>query len=489
MYLCRMRFLIAFLLLFLFYSQLSANPKQEIRAVWLTTNYGLDWPTRPLKSDFDVLAQKEELNRVLTRLQEANINVVFLQTRLRGDVIYPSGIEPYSEYIKSQSYYNPDCDMLAYAIEACHEKGMECHAWFVTYPLGAKTKDLPPALKNKKYLVRTFQDELYLDPGNPETDTYLLSLITELVNKYDIDGLHFDYVRYPDKATKFPDESSYKQYGRKQPKEDWRRGNISRFIYTAYDTVKALKPWVQVSSSVVGMYEKIGNTPAHWTAYHDVYQDPVDWLEKGKHDFIVPMMYYSDNLFFPFVPDWVLRSKERLVVPGLGLYQMDEAEMNWPSETILSQIHYSREHQTGGNAFYRTKYLTDNKKGILDEIKNVYSTPALLPPLNWLSETIPGTPQSLEVVSKDDRICFRWESGENKEGGIFYNLYRSAGFPVDIENPENLVATRLSRPQFEIPLDNSIESGYYYVITSYDRFHSESEASFPVYFITGDFEK
>jgi Uncharacterized protein conserved in bacteria len=484
----KIRFILLFVLVFSIH--LCANPKREIRAVWLTTNYGLDWPSEPLSNDFDIQKQKEDLDRILTKMQEVNINLVFLQTRLRGDVIYPSRIENVSSHVKSIHYHNRDYDMLDYAIEACHARGMECHAWFVTYPLGTKSIDqLSPELRNKKYLVKTFEGEKYLDPGHPETNAYLLSLIAELVSKYDIDGLHFDYIRYPDKSAKFPDESIYKQYGNRQTKADWRRDNINRFVYAAYDTVKSLKPWVQVSSSVVGMYTKIGNSRPHWTAYHDVYQDPVDWMEKGKHDFILPMMYYRDDLFFPFVEDWVSRSKGHFIVPGLGLYQMDKKELDWSSETILEQIRHSREKRTQGNAFYRVNFLLENEKGIFDEVKKIYSTPALLPSLTWLSDTIPSAPYGLEAVSQREEICFQWEEADNSSGAIYYNLYRSSEFPVDLENIENLVAARLTNKQFRIFLDNSIEAGYYYVVTSYDRFHNESEPSLPVYYVTGNFEK
>lgn len=484
----RIRFILLFVLVFSVH--LSANPKREIRAVWLTTNYGLDWPSVALKNDADIQKQKDELDQILTRMQEANINLVFLQTRLRGDVIYPSRIENISSHVKSDRYYNPDYDMLAYAVETCHAKGMECHAWFVTYPLGTKSIDkLSPGLRNKKYLIKTFGGEKYLDPGNPETNTYLLSLVVELVSNYNIDGLHFDYIRYPDKSAKFPDESTYKQYGNKKAKADWRRENINHFVYAAYDTIKALKPWVQVSSSVVGMYTKIGSSRSHWTAYHDVYQDPIDWLEKGKHDFILPMMYYRDDLFFPFVEDWVSRSKDRLVVPGLGLYQMDKKELDWSSEIILEQILHSREKRVQGNAFYRMNFLVENKKGIFDEVKKIYSTPALLPSLTWLSDTIPADPCSLEAISQSDKICFQWEKVEDSQGPIYYNLYRSSEFPIDLENTENLIAVRITDTQFQIPPDNSVEAGYYYVVTAYDRFHNESGSSVPVYFITGNIEK
>lgn len=487
----------AFLFLILIYSGalLSAQPKQEIRAVWLTTNYGLDWPRKPIRSITDIEEQKEELDRILDNLQRSHINVVFLQTRLRGDVIYRSDIEPYSEYVQTGWQFRDIYDPLAYAVEACHKRGIECHAWFVTYPLGqekvgSKSKQTRAVVRNKES-VRTHKGELYLDPGDPKTTSYLLSLIKEIVSSYDIDGIHLDYIRYPDRATSFPDQFTYKLYGKGKDKNAWRRENINRFVYAAYDTVKALKPWVQVSSSVVGMYSKIpGNTQRHWTAYHDVYQDPADWMEKGKQDFIVPMMYYKENLFFPFVQDWQSRCNDRFVVPGLGLYQMDKNESDWESDIIIEQLRYSRTKQVNGNAFYRAKHLLNNKKGVLDGIRNeFYTTPAVLPPLTWLSDSIPDKPSAIYAESNKNTLKLSWENAFQNDGSLFYNLYRSKDFPVDLDDPENLIAVRLKDEYFEIPIDNSVESGFYYVVTSYDRYHNESEASWPAFFVTGNFEK
>lgn len=484
-------------LFFLFFSFIyllaCANPKHEIRAVWLTTNYGLDWPSRPAKSRSDIQQQKRELDLMLDELKKAHFNMVFFQARLRGDVVYPSKIEPVSSYIRSGNFYYPDDDMLAYAIEACHQRGLECHAWFVAYPLGREKidkKDNPsPTVRKNSHLVRTFNKDLYFDPGEPETRNYLLSLIQEIVVNYDVDGIHFDYIRYPDKSDKFPDQDSYKRYGKGKDKARWRRENINQFVYSAYDLVKKLKPWVQVSSSVVGMHNKInGNTSAHWSGYQDVYQDAADWMEKGKHDFIVPMMYYSGNLFYPFVQDWLSKSHGRFVVPGLGLYQMDKNESDWPAEIILDQLRFSRKNNTQGNAFYRAKHLTDNKKGILSSIsREYYTSEALLPPLNWLSDTIPQSATYTKAVlsAKNSMYLFWSETKEN----LTYNIYCSETFPVDTENPENLIATSIRGNKCEIFIDNSVISGHYYIVTSYDRYHQESTASPSVYFVTGEIEK
>ena len=482
--------------LFLCISQLlPAQPKLEIRAVWLTVNYGLDWPEKPYQNERDIEWQKSELNQMLDQLQETHINLVFLQTRIRGDVIYPSQIEPRCEYVKS-IYATADYDPLQYAIEACHQRGIECHAWFVVYPLGAETKSKRLsrtfAIQNRKRLVKTFKKKLYLDPGNPETNTYILSLIKEIVSNYDIDGIHLDYIRYPENSAGFPDNDTYQLYGYGKDRDDWRRENVNHLVYAIYDTVKSLKSWVQVSSSVVGMYKNIpGDNGRHWTAYYSVFQDPVDWLSKGKQDFIVPMNYYSGDLFYPFVQDWVTKSNNRFVVPGLGAFQMDQNESRWDASVLYDQVNFSREANTQGNAFFRTAYLLNNSSSFAKGLRTrFYSTPALPPPLTWLNRTVPVAPTSISAYGTGSVLHLEWDKAPEKENQpVFYNLYRSETFPVDTSRAENLVAVRLMNNFYQLPIDNRIESGYYYVVTSFDRYHNESVCSTPVYFVTGDFEK
>jgi uncharacterized lipoprotein YddW (UPF0748 family) len=373
---------------------------------------------------------------------------------------------------------------------------LECHVWFVTYPLGQdnkKKKTTNITLEKNKSMAQNHLGEWYLDPGNPKTNDYLLSLVNEIVEKYDIDGFHFDYIRYPDKAFKFPDQSTFNKYGQKSSLNNWRRENINHFVYSAYDQIKALKPWVQVSSSVLGMYQRIPECPnAGWTAYETVFQDPADWLKNGKHDFIVPMMYYTDNYFFPFIHDWVEKGNGRFILPGIGVYRLDKAEGNWDAETIVKQIAYSRENHTQGNAFYRTKFLLDNRKGILDEITSkFYTTPSQLPPLTWLDSIPPSQALKPEAIREGDHLLLSWGNNtESNDEKIFYSIYRSDQYPVDTENAANLVAARISENQSYIYIDNmEKESGYYYVITASDRYHNESIASKAVFFCTGAFEK
>jgi uncharacterized lipoprotein YddW (UPF0748 family) len=465
-------------LLFAFYFIVVAQPKQEIRAAWIATAFSLDWPKQ---TAIGIQEQQKELIRIFTKLKDANFNTVFFQVRLRGDVIYNSRFEPVSTNVASSAQYDP----LSFAIEECHKNGLEFHAWFTPYNLGSNHKS-STICNHADIIVKTCKtankkEEYYFDPGEPKTTQYLLSLITELVSNYDIDGFHFDRIRYPDASEKFDDYRTFIKYGYGQNSHAWRRENINRFVYAAYDAIKSIKPWVQVSSAVVGVYSNLSAVKrSYMKAYDDAYQDPADWLKKGKHDFIVPMMYYSNDLFLPSLNKWLDYSYGRFVVPGLGLFKLDENEGNWSPEWITKQIQYSRKNNAQGNAFFRMLFLTENKKGILDEIiQNYYTEPALLYPLKWLKDTPPLPPADPEIVRSGSIGKLQWKEAEQgNDEKVFYNIYYSRQTPVDISNPKNLLAARLDATSVSIQNPD----GFYFVVTSYDRYHNESASSEEVRF-------
>ena len=214
-------------------------PKQEIRAVWLTTIYGLDWPTQTATDWAGRNQQQRELCRILDRLHEANFNTVFVQTRLRGDVIYPSKIEPLASVFAGEYGLWPGYDPLAFVIDECHKRGMECHAFIVTFPVGSekivREQGQSSVVRRHPELCLRHRGNWYLDPGQPGTADYLLSLVDEVVRNYDIDGIQFDYIRYPDDARTFPDSGSYRRYGRGRKLCDWRRENINRIVSRIHD--------------------------------------------------------------------------------------------------------------------------------------------------------------------------------------------------------------------------------------------------------------
>ncbi len=444
------------------------NIATEVRAVWLTTNWALDWPNLRLSEE----EQKSELCEILDKLHTANFNTVFFQVRIRGDVFYKSAIEPMSPFAKH------NFDPFTFAIEECHKRGLECHAWFVTFPVGTKKQVAAHGrnsiVKRKPDICKFYNGEWYLDPGNPETHTYLSSLVEELTTNYNLDGIHFDYIRYPERAAKFPDQDTYKKYGDGLKLSDWRRENINKLVSGIYKLVKGIKPWVQVSSSPVGKYRSLDYHKGGWTAYESVFQDACYWMQTGIHDALYPMMYYKDENFYPYLTEWVKNSNGRIIVPGLGAYQMLPKQMDWSLQIITDQIDFIRENNVHGEAYFRTKNITGNLKGIYTALTGKYYThPAKLPHMHWLDSISPEPPVNLEAVfNPEGKLQIKWEPPGNPED-YTYTVYISNENIPDIQNPVNIFTTNLRNTSLEIEIEQG-EYGKYYSVTASNRFHNES---------------
>ncbi|WP_436417826.1 family 10 glycosylhydrolase [Petrimonas sulfuriphila] len=454
-------------------------PASEVRAVWLTTNYGLDWPRNKISQEM----QKRELVVILDNLQKHNFNTVLFQVRARGEMFYDSKIEPMASVVVPSAHGKPQFDPLAFAIEECHKRGMELHAWMVTYPLGldkhVRSLGARSITKKNPSITRKYRGEWFLDPGNPKTDDYLLSIVKEIVSNYDIDGIHFDYIRYPDNTGKFPDAGMYRLYGKGKTLQQWRRDNITRFVTKAYDWVKSQKKWVQVSSAPLGRYRALGNTGAGWTALETVFQDAAMWLKIGKHDALYPMMYYKDHLFYPFVDDWLENGNRRIIVPGLGTYQM--IELGWSRQDIENQMDYTRKNESAGQAYFRADNVLSNTKGILNTLDHYYRYPAKLPAMTWLSDEVPEAPQDLTAENVDGRLQLNWKTGD-AGARVTYNVYRSESEDFDVNKAENILATGLRNPFFEYAASVD-EKGYYYFVTVSDSYHNESKICYPAFFV------
>ena len=124
----------------------SLAPKHEVRAVWLTTIGGIDWPHSYSQSPYSAKKQQQELCQILDRLQQAKINTVLIQTRIRGTMIYPSDYEPWDGCLSGFPGKTPGYDALQFAIDECHKRGMELHAWVVTIcrQMGSAGMQEPP---------------------------------------------------------------------------------------------------------------------------------------------------------------------------------------------------------------------------------------------------------------------------------------------------------------------------------------------------------
>ncbi len=457
----------------------SMYPKHEIRAIWLTTIMGLDWPRTKAKDEKSIEAQKDELRTILNQLYAANINTVILQTRIRGSVIYPSSIEPWDEILTGTPGKDPGYDPLRFAISECHRRGMELHCWLVTIPLGDKKKQngfgSSSIVKRHPELVRSTGDNWFMRPDNPSTGDYVASICRELCENYDIDGISLDYIRYPEKSYNYKDDCTTNQ----------RRENITSIVRKIHNAVKPIKPWVKLSSSPIGKFRDLSRYSSKgWNSYDAVYQDAQGWLRDNLQDMLFPMMYFRGDSFFPFMYDWREHQYGHPVAPGLGIYFLDPSEGNWELNDVRAQIHASRNSGIGGVVFYRSDFFTRNCKGLYDKARTeFFPRISLCSRMTWSIDTVsPTRPNDLyhDVEGK----CLYWigsdEQGERKlkmndDDYVFYNIYGSNVYPVDVSSGKNLLKTRVTGSYLNITPDIS---GYqYYAISASDRFGNESPAT------------
>lgn len=449
---------IIFLILTICLPLWAQSPKHEVRAVWLTTIGGIDWPHSFANSPQAVERQKQELCDILDRLKKGGINTVLLQSRIRATTIYPSKYEPWDGCLSGKPGVSPGYDALQFAVEECHRRGMEIHAWVVTIPIGKWTAAGCTQLrKQHSNLIRKIGQDGFMNPENPQTANYLADICEEITRNYDIDGIHLDYIRYPETWKIKVSRTQGRQY-------------ITNIVSAINKRVKTLKPWVKMSCSPIGKFDDLSRYRSNgWNAYTAVCQDAQGWLRAGLMDELFPMMYFKGNQFFPFALDWAEHSHGRIVAPGLGIFFLNPREGNWTLETITREMEVLRQNNMG-HTYFRSKFFTDNDKGIYDFASRFDQHPALVPPMTWQHSTPPASPTRLSVSSKS----LSWTGARDASNApyLLYNVYSSRTLPVDISDPRNLVATRLTEPQLSLsqPTD-----GRYFAVTAMDRYGNESQ--------------
>ena len=445
------------------------NPKYEVRAVWLTTIGGIDWPHSYAQSERSAEKQKEELRATLDRLQKANINTILLQTRIRATTIYPSQYEPWDGCLSGFPGKSPGYDALQFAIDECHKRGMEVHAWIVTIPVG-KWNSYGCRQLRKRFprLIKRIDQDGYMDPEATQTGCYLAEMCREIVQRYDVDGIHLDYIRYPE-TWKF------------RISKDQARGNITRIVEKIHQAVKKEKPWVKMSCSPIGKFDDLSRYWSHgWNAYTKVAQDAQAWLKDGLMDELFPMMYFRGDQFFPFAIDWKEHSYGKIIAPGLGIYFLDPKEGKWNISDITSELYHLR-NIGEGHAFFRNKFLLDNHQGVYDFVTAHFNRyPALVPPMTWESNKRPQQPVTLCIEENEGTTTLRWDNSLQYEDGtaiktpsIYNNVYASKEYPVDVHDARNLILTRTTRRQLTTRTGNTPT---YYAVTTTDGFGNESRA-------------
>lgn len=489
-----MKKIILFLLLGIFSVSLFAQtflPKREFRGAWIATVTNIDWPTRGAST----ASQKQALIDILDGLKALNVNAVMFQIRPECDALYYSPIEPWSYWltgfqgIAPSPYYDP----LQFAIDETHKRGMELHAWFNPYRVERSVGNYTTAANHisKKHPEWTFTKGTVkiLDPGIPQVREYVLSVIMDVVRRYDLDGVHFDDYFYIDGMLS-EDAASFASFN---PGglglADWRRNNVNTLVKMINDSIKAVKPFVKWGISPRGIWRP--GYPAGITGadnYNQIYCDAMAWLHNKSIDYINPQLYWAftgGQDYGKLMPWWAdsAGANGRHMYVGHAVYRINNP---FNANELPRQIRLNRTDDfCQGSVLYNTTSTLENRLGFTDSLRNtLYKYPSLTPLMKWKVNNPPMAPNNLrierDIVTSTGKLA--WDKGEldlDGDSSFFYVLYKfSSATPLqsELDNNENIIDITSLR---EIAPKNliSTQGNLYFGVTALDRYGNESNLS------------
>ncbi len=400
--------------------QAPAAPR-EFRAAWVSTVSNIDWPSR---SGLSSEKQKAEALSILDSAVQLKLNAIILQVRPGADAIYPSQLEPWSEFLTGVQDQAPDpwYDPLQFWIEQAHLRGLELHAWF--NPYRARTGSTKTVLskrhisKTAPAAVKQYGNLLWMDPSDPAAMQQTVAVILDVVRRYDVDGVHIDDYFYPypinaknGRELEFPDQSGwarYKKTGGSLSRPDWRRDNVNRLVETIYKGIHQEKNWVQfgISPFGIGRQERLPADIIGFSQYDKLYADVELWLEKGWLDYLAPQLYWpidqAPQAFRTLQDYWLSQNPNgRYVWPGLYTSRLDNSDKSWSADEILNQVDATREKPNSGQIHFSMSALLQNRKNIRDRlIDEKYTSAALSPAMPWLGPKSTQAPELITVSTQ-----------------------------------------------------------------------------------------
>ena len=491
--------------------------EKEFRASWVATVWNIDWPTTQITDPDNatqIAAQKAELVTIIERAKQGNLNAIMLQVRSHGDALYQSSYEPWMSSLTGSRGTNPGYDPLAFAIEEAHKRGIELHAWINPYRIGEYSINAPQVKDSWRIGSGS---TAFLDPGNPDVRKFTLDVITEIITKYDIDGIIFDDYFYKSMPDNEYAENETRQTTSNNPFDldinDWRRENVNILVKSVLDSVKAHKPYLRFGIGPFGIYstqtryvynedytsyDKI--TPASGIsgqdAYSKLYCDAAAWLKRGYIDYISPQLYwpslssspkYSKGQDYETLCEWwsdLADKYNRPLFTSNDVAKNDGGRFNPPAD-ISNQINVNRENnKASGTIFYNNTYwqnrdgknthFNSSDEGYFTYLpENHFPHIALWPSISH--RRAPSAPDVTNLNLDKDRHTLSWQcSKENYRFAIYcYDtiLSQSQGC-----KPENLLGitytTSFSTLQYTDSYDNKT-----WVVKIVDRYGNVSSGA------------
>lgn len=470
----------------------SSNPKREFRGAWLHVIGQSQWQNKSTEQ------AKAYIRDQFDKLEQAGCNAVIFQVRPTADAVYKSDLEPWSAWLtgKRGKAPSPLWDPMEYAIEEAHKRGMEFHAWLNPYRVTSNAKEVLPADHiSNKYPERFFRynGQILFDPAYQENRDFICEVISDILDRYDVDAIHIDdyFYPYPAQGKAIPDDKSYAKFGNGMNRGDWRRHNVDLLIEQMHNTIKDNKPWVRFGVSPFGIWrnkktDPRGSESSGLQNYDDLYADVILWAKKGWIDYLAPQLYWSlDTQAAPsrkLVQWWNDNANGVDIYVGQDVKRtMDSADPgNHDRNELDTKVRLSRKlPNIKGNIWWHGYWVTDNYKGASDSLSMKYQSTLALPPAYGDSSKTPKEVSGLKIVRQGNDCYLEWQAprqgNEQKETDavkfVVYEFF--PGETKDISDPQTIIAIT---PYNRVKIDN--EKGLSFGVTSIDRMNRESK---PVY--------
>lgn len=366
---------------------LALTARAEFRGAWVSSVYNINFPS---DSGLSAETQKAQAIRILDAAKAAGLNAVLLQVRPESDALYESRIEPWSRYLTGTQGRSPGYDPLAFFIAEAKKRGIAVHAWLNPYRAAANAGQQRTANHiSKKFPQFAYKvgSVLWMDPGAPEVQKHIVSVVRDLLSRYDLAGIHLDDYFYPYPTDSgavypFPDEKTYAAYraaGGKLEKADWRRNNVHSLIHAISGAVHSTKPGALFGVSPFGIYTK-GAPPdvkAGVDQYHQLYSDPLKWMREGWVDYLAPQLYWAEGgpqSFSSLLRWWrspQVNTRGVPIWPGIAVDRM--SSHGWPASEIATQLALEKSiapRGRGGFLLWNIGPLTKNSKDILSVVRS-----------------------------------------------------------------------------------------------------------------------
>ena len=471
----------------------AGNPKREFRGAWIQCVNG-----QYLNKSMAQIRQM--LSSQLDTLQQCGINAILFQVRAEGDALYKSNYEPWSRYLTGVQGMAPadGWDPLAWMVEECHKREMECHAWI--NPYRAKTKYTTalaqdhPAVRHPE---RVFEyDGLYIfNPALEENRLYTCMVVEDILNHYDVDGIHMDdyFYPYPINGLPLPDQPYYNANPRGFSNiEDWRRDNVNLLIRDLHRLVRSVKPWVKFGVSPFGIYRnsptgencREGSATRGTQNYDDLYADIVYWVNQGWVDYNIPQIYWNIGTkvadYEVLIHWWNDYCGGRPLFIGQDIERtVQGVDPNNPNSHQMP-AKYSLQRalpNVQGSCQWYAAACVNNPGNYRTLLKQQYhSTPALQPLMPYIDKKAPGKPKNVKARSYAmTGAVLTWEAPRAKkemDRARQYVIYKfEKGEKVKLDNSANIVAIT-SGFSYSLPAS---KKGTTFVVTALDRLHNESK--------------